>query len=99
MVDGIFRQWEKFKCYLIPYLILPIAIVYFIDYIMLLLWIIQLCVVGGIILLACGFFVGMYLHVKSDEPPSFMDTNLIKLIPTISIGYYAIDWALSSEDV
>lgn len=101
MIDKIFKLWNDLKPYLLPYFLIPLLIVYIIDYLVFLLWIVQICVISGIIFLTCGFFIGLALYIKVDavKVPVFLEMRIIRFIPSIKWGYELMDWALySGED-
>lgn len=100
MIDKIFKTWEQAKPYLIPFFLLPLLVVFLIDYLVFLLWVIQICIICCVSFVALGFLVGVYVYIQtrtSVDKPALFNLRVVKVVPSIGWGYNMMDWLMSEN--
>ena len=98
MTDKIFKLWNEAKPYLLPFFLLPLLAVFLIDYVVFLLWIIQICIISAISFMALGFLVGVYVYIQtksSEGEPEFLKLRIANVVPSIAWGYNMMEWLMS----
>lgn len=99
MIDKIFTLVDKYWLYLWPYFLLPLGVIFVVDYIVALSWFIKagcmIIIIVSIVSILLGFIFGILDFGPGEKKyESFLNTNLAKRLPLYEAGYKLGLWAI-----
>lgn len=95
MIDKAFKIWSKAKPYLVPYFLIPLSVVYLIDYLKFLLELMQWGIVLALTFLFAAFLTGISLHLLGHKKSEvILSKRFVTFVPTLKWGYDLMDWLM-----